>query len=123
MGTRWTYEKMGDDGNIKYCPVNDPNGEITGKFIMNLREYFDENPAERIRLGWIKHIRHDPAEILYNKQTHYLIGSNIKVDEYTIEDNYHVFEKTEEMMLLEEMLEAMGYTGGISLEMGGFMYG
>lgn len=112
MATRWTYEKMGEDGRIKYAPLNDPNGKITGKCIMNLAEYFDENPEERIRLGWIKHIHHDPDEVIYNKQTHYLIGSPVKVDEYTIDDTYHVFEKTEEMMLLEEMLEAMGYMGG-----------
>lgn len=109
---RWKYEKIDDEGNIKLCPMNDAKGEITGKFIINLPAYFDENPEERIRLGWIKHIEHVPKEVEYNKQTQYLQGSYKQIDEYTIEDVYHVLDKTEEMLLLEEMLEAEGYTGG-----------
>lgn len=108
----WTYEKIGDDGNMKYCPMNDANGEVTGKLIMNLKEYFDENPEERIRLGWIKHIHHSMKEIEFNKQTQYVLRSSIKIDDYTIEDTYHIFDKTEEMMLLEDMLGAMGYNSG-----------
>ena len=30
------------------------------------------------------------------------------IDEYTAENTYHVMDKTEEMMLLEDMLESLG---------------
>lgn len=33
--------------------------------------------------------------------------STESVDEYTVKDIYHVIDKTEEMMVLEELLEAM----------------
>lgn len=108
----WEYVRLDEEGKIRYCPINDSSGEITGKYIINLREYFDENPAERIRLGWIKHILHRSDEIEYNKQTQYLEKGYRQVDEYTIEDEYTVLDKTEEMMLLEEMLDAVGYIGG-----------
>lgn len=106
------YVKLDDSGRIIHCPANDNKGEITGKYIIGLQEYFDENPAERIRLGWIKHILHCSEEIEYNKQTQYLEKGYRQVDEYTIEDEYTVLDKTEEMMLLEEMLDAVGYIGG-----------
>lgn len=109
---KWYYEKLDEEGKIKRCPANDSKGEITGKFIINLPAYFDENPEERIRLGWIKHIEHYEKEVEYNRQTQYLEKSVKQIDEYTIEDVYHVLDKTEEMLLLDEMLEAVGYTGG-----------
>ena len=112
---KWYYEKLDEEGKIKRCPVNDPKGEITGKFIVNLPAYFDENPEERIRLGWIKHIEHYPKEVEYNRQTQYLQRGYKQIDEYTIEDEYYVLDKTEEMLLLEEMLEAVGYAGGGSI--------
>lgn len=109
---KWSYEKLDENGNVKYCPMNDTDGAITGKHIIGLREYFDENPEERIRLGWIKHIIHRAQDIEYNKQTQYLQRSYRQIDPYTIEDEYTVLDKTEEMMLLEEMLEVVGNTGG-----------
>lgn len=107
----WNYEKLDEDGNIKRCPANDLKGEITGKLIIGLQEYFDENPDERIRLGWIKHIRHDPKEVEYNRQTQYLERGTRQIDEFTVEDEYYVFDKTEEMLLLEEMLDALDAGG------------
>lgn len=106
---KWKYEKLDEEGNVKYCPMNDSKGEITGKFIINLPAYFDEHPEERIRLGWIKHIEHYPKEIEYNSQTQYLQRGYKQIDEYTIEDEYEVFDKTEEMMLLEELLDTVGH--------------
>ena len=105
---KWTYEKLDENGKIKFCPMNDSKGEVTGKFIINLPAYFDENPEERIRLGWIKHIGHSEKEVEYNHQTQYLQRSYKQIDEYTIEDEFSVFDKTEEMMLLEELLDAVG---------------
>ena len=97
---KWDPEKL----EMKYCPTDDKDGSVTGKFILNVPKYFDENPEERIRLGWIKHITHDNSDVEYNKQTQYLIKSQRQVDEYTIEDVYHVLDKTEEQMLFEDML-------------------
>lgn len=97
------YEKLGEDGNVKRCPSNDDKGEITGKFILNLEEYFDENPEERIRLGWTKHIMHKPSEVVeYDPQTQYLIRGTRQIDEYTVEDVFYPIDKSEEMMLFEE---------------------
>ena len=92
--------------------MNDSKGEITGKFVINLPAYFDEHPEERKRLGWIKHIQHTPKEIDYNRQTQYLQWSYKQIDEFTIEDVCEVIDKTEEMLLLEEINEAVGHGGG-----------
>lgn len=108
---KYHYEKI-EDGRIKACPMNDPNGSITGHIVMNVPAWFDENPEERIRRGWIKHINHYPSEIEYDKQTQYLVKSVKEIDEYTVEDVYNALDKSEEMMLLEEMLDALNYMGG-----------
>ena len=100
---KWNYEKLDENGNVKYCPINDTDGSITGKHIIGLREYFDEHPEERIRLGWIKHIIHRKQDIEYNRQRSYR-----QIDPYTIEDEYTILDKTEEMMLLEEMIDSIG---------------
>ena len=97
----WTYEKI--DENYKRQTVtqysNDANGKITGKHVINVHAYFDENPEERKRLGWIKHIRHTNKEIQelcpYNKQSQNLIITPTQIDEWTVE----------EQMRLEELLE------------------
>ena len=108
----WTYEKLDENGNIRYCPANDTDGSITGHVVMNVKAWFDENPDERIRLGWIKHLHcENTAEIQekcpYDPQTQYLIHSTRQIDEYTVEDAFYAIDKTEEMMLLEEMLQTM----------------
>ena len=112
----WVYEKLDEDGKIKRLPQNDSKGEITGKFIIGLPEYFDEHPEERKRLGWIKHIVHKPGEVVeYDAQTQYLVKSTRVVDDYTVEDVYIPVEKSEEMLLFEEMYETLisgqGFTG------------
>lgn len=112
MEERYTYEKL-EDGKIKTLPPHDPNGKILpGRHIMNLKEWMDENPEERKRMGWIKHIHKDEREIEYNRQTQYLQRYYNKIDDYTIEDVYIVMDKAEEMMLLEEELDSIGYMGG-----------
>lgn len=104
----WNYIKYDEDFNVQYCPANDPNGEITGKHIMFLKEWFDENPKERMRLGWIKYIRHNPEDLVeYDPQTQYVINRPKAIDEYTIEDAYVVMDKSEEQLLLEDMLESL----------------
>lgn len=113
MADRWHYEKLDEKGNIVQCPRDDKDKSTTGKFILNVPAYFDENPAERIRLGWIKHIDHDASEIEYNKQTQYLVTGSRQIDEYTVETVYHVMNKSEEQMHLEEMFNAI--MGGDSI--------
>lgn len=103
---RYHYEKYEEDGTVTSCPLNDDNGKYTGKHIIGLKEWFDENPEERKRLGWIKHIEHYPTELIgYDSQTMYARRSLRKVDDYTVEDVYHLIEKSEEMMLFEEQYE------------------
>lgn len=99
---KWIYQRL-KDGKIEYAPVNDFDGKITGHIVFGVSAWFDENPEERIRLGWIKHIKHDPKEIEYNKRTQYLIKATRQIDEYTIEDEWHIMDKSEEMMRLEEL--------------------
>lgn len=113
---KWYYEKLDEEGKIKRCPMNDDKGEITGKFIINLPAYFDENPEERIRLGWIKHITHEPYKELenFNQQSQYLSKTTVQVDEFTVEDVYNILDKSEEQLLLEEIMEGTNaYAGGI----------
>ena len=99
--TYWTYEKLQEDGKIKVIStnVNDYDAKITGKYVFGVKAYFDENPEEARRLGWMKHIQHNTDKwVQYNKQTQYLAKSTKNIDEYTYEDEYHVLDKTEDMM-------------------------
>lgn len=116
------YEKPEEDGSIKWCPMNDIDGKITGRFIMNLEEWFDENPEERKRLGWIKHITHNPDEYGWDRQTQYYVISQKQIDEYTIEDEYHFLPKSEEMLLLEEMAECINQPLVRGQSIGGFTF-
>lgn len=105
-GTFWVYEKLQEDGKIKTIAMNhnDFDGKITGHIVFGVKEWFDENPGERIRLGWTKHIKHNPEKygIEYNKQTQYLEKTVHQIDAYTCEDVYAVKDKTEDMMRREE---------------------
>lgn len=106
------YEKLDEDMNIERCPMDDKDGSITGKIIIGLQRYFDENPEERIRLGWIKHIVPDRKEVEYNPQTQFILTTQQQIDPYTITDVYHVRNKSEDQLLFEEMLSvAMGSSG------------
>lgn len=106
------YEKF-EDNKITRCPMDDKDGSICGHIVIGLPRWFDENPEERKRLGWIKHITHDTDEIEYNRQTQFLLQSTQQIDEYTIEDVYHVRDKDEEQMLFEEQLSIAMGGGGI----------
>ena len=108
----WRYERFTEDAEIQSCPIDDKDGSVTGKFVLNVPAYFDENPDERIRLGWIKHITHYSDEIEYNRQTQFLVRTTKQVDDYTIEDEYHVLDKSEDQLLFEEMLEVATLSGG-----------
>lgn len=97
---KWDPEKL----EMKYCPTDDKDGSVTGKFILNVPKYFDENPEERIRLGWIKHITHDNSDVEYNKQTQFIVWTTKQIDPYTIEDEPHILDKSEDQLAFEEML-------------------
>lgn len=103
----WNYERLRDDGRIEYCPKDDMSGKITGHKVYGLRAWFDEHPEERKRLGWIKHIQLTHKEIKeqypHNPMTHFIMVTTKPVDEYTVEDEYHIVEKSEEMLWFEEL--------------------
>ena len=109
---RWTYEKFRDDGTVQHCPTNDTDGSITGHIVFGVKQWFDENPQERIRLGWIKHILHERKETGYDPQTQYITTSTVAVNSHTIEDVHHVHDKSEEMFALEDLLEAIENRSG-----------
>lgn len=118
---RWTYEKLDENYNLVECPMKDTDGSITGHIVFGVKEWFDEHPEERKALGWIKHIRHERREIDYDPQTQILIPSTVAVDDYTVEDVYHVIDKSEEMMRLEEMLGTLAYADDPTY-MGGIVF-
>ena len=109
----WRYEKLDENGRVQYCPASDPNGEITGQHVIFLKWWFDENPEERKRLGWIKHLYYESNEEMrkdypdYDPAIHYAMLSTKTIDEYTVQDEYHIVDKPDEMLELEEMLEVM----------------
>ena len=112
--TYWQYEKLKDDGKVEIIGINknDFDGKITGKNVFGVKEYFDENPNEARRLGWIKHIHHNVDKwVQYNEQTQYLTKQIKTIDPYTVEDVYHVFDKTEEMMRRSEEQSSAGIWG------------
>lgn len=106
----WHYEKLNAEGKMEtvYVGRNDNDGKLTGRIVMNVRAWFDENPAERIKRGWTKHITFSSEEIKekapYNPRTQYLVVSQKQVDEWTVEDEFHVVDKSEEMILFEQQL-------------------
>lgn len=104
---RWTYERYEADGTVKHCPINDFDGSVTGRIVFGVKQWFDENPEERIRRGWIKHIQHNMKEVDYNPQTQYLRRIARKIDEHTVEDVYIVLDKSEEMLLVEDLMEGV----------------
>lgn len=106
------YERYTADFTAEHCPMDDKDGKITGKFILNLPAWFDENPGERIRLGWVKHITKDTEKIEYDRQTQFLVKSVRQVDEYTMEDVYNVLTKSEEQLAFEEMLAVASWGNG-----------
>lgn len=101
---KWRYEKLDEEtGKIKHNPLNDMDGKITGRIVYGLKAWFDENPEERIRLGWIKHLYTEIKDLEYNRQTQYFMTSTQQIDAYTVEDVYHILDKTEDMLLREEL--------------------
>ena len=103
MDEKWDYEKLDENNKIKFLPINDYDGKVTGHIVFNVKAWMDENPEERKRLGWVKHIHHKATDIEYNKRTQYLKRSMKQIDEYTVEDEWHIMDKSEEMMRLEEL--------------------
>lgn len=102
LETFWTYEKI-IDGKLKTAPRNDYDGSVTGHCVFEVKQWFDENPDEARRLGWVKHIKHNIDKwVKYDKLTQYVMVSHKFIDEFTYEDEYHVFDKTEEMMRNQE---------------------
>ena len=53
----------------------------------------------------------------HNRQTQFLVKLLVPVDEYTVQDDYRVMDKSEEQLLFEEMLEiaegSVGFTFGV----------
>lgn len=115
---KYYYEKLDENGKLKYCPSTDFDGSITGHIVFGVKAWFDENPEERKRLGWIKHITQDTKKIEYNRKIQYLARSVVRVDDWTVKDVYHVMDKTEEMYLLEDLLAGTG-SGDLSIFVNG----
>ena len=110
------YIRLKEDGTIERCPTYDYDGKITGKIVINIPAYFDEYPDERKRLGWVQHNTLTKDEIAeqvggWDKQRQYLVKSLKTIDEWTVQDEYHVMDKSEEMMLMEEISQASGSVG------------
>lgn len=103
----WRYERLGEDGKVESVGsyTNDLERKYTGQYIINVKAYFDENPDFWKSHGWTKHIFYNMQDgIEYNRQTQFLVWSQRQVDEYTIEDVYHILDKSEDQLAFEEML-------------------
>lgn len=108
MAKNWYYEKYNPEtGEVKRCPLNDLRGSITGRVVIDVPTWFDEHPDERIARGWVKHIMGSIGDLEYNPQTQYLITTTQVIDEYTVKDVYIVMDKSEDQMMMEEMLEGI----------------
>lgn len=108
------YEKLDENYKMHYCPANDNDGSVTGKIVMNVKAWFDENPEEARKRGWIKHLSYESNEEFkkdfpdFDPASQILVSGTKRIDDFTIQDEYHIIDKTPEMMELEEMLESMG---------------
>ena len=125
----YTYEKLDENLDVITCPMNDLDGSITGHIVVGLRQWFDENPEERKRLGWIKHLTPTLKEQLgedVDLTGKYLTTTLRQIDEYTVEDEYHIMPMSEEMMEFAEMANALGLEISLGVLLqdrnGGIMY-
>ena len=106
----WQYEKLDKDGKVITVSeyTIDSKKEYTGQFVFNVKAWFDENPEEWKARGWTKHIAWSNKEIKekwpHNAQTQILLRGIKRIDEHTVEDTYHIINKSEEMMRLQELL-------------------
>jgi hypothetical protein len=111
----WDYEKLDENLKRQWLPINDFDGKITGKIVFGVKAWMDENPEERKARGWIKHIHFEKKEMdekwPYNPRTQYRLQSLKRIDEWTVEDDYHIIDKSEEMMQLEELLGVVNAFG------------
>ena len=109
MAESYDYVKL-VDGERKTVSTYtiDNDGSITGHIVVNVKAWFDENPEERKRLGWIKHIHPDRKLLDYNPQTEYIVTTTRQIDAFTVTDEFHILPKTEEMFVLEELLDSIG---------------
>lgn len=102
------YEKLNTKGRPVRVRPNDYDGKITGHIVFGVDAYFDENPEEARRLGYTKHITHTIKEVRemfpdFDPCTQAVLKSVRRVDEWTVEDVYHVIDKSEEMSLRDEL--------------------
>jgi len=118
----WNYEKIGEDGKTETAPIHDLDGKITGKCILNLRCWFDENPEIRVNLGYIKHIRHYPDELNYDSQTQYVQRGLKENSDFEVEDVLTAVDKSVEMMQYEEIFGQSSIGGGITFTSEGIVY-
>ncbi len=100
---KWHYEKLDEKGRVQQAPPNDADAKITGRHVFGLKAWLDENPEERIRLGYIKHIHHDTKDIEYDRATQYLVKAVKRIDDYTVEDDWKIMNMSEEQMRLAEV--------------------
>lgn len=119
----WDYEKLGENGKLLTIGnyTIDSKREYTGRYVVNVKAWFDENPGEAIARGWTKHIHFERKEIEerwpHDPQTQILVKSTRRVDEHTIEDDYHAIDKSEEMMRLQEMAGVVDiFSDGVETE-------
>jgi len=118
----WHYEKLDEKG--KLISVNtytiDSKKEYTGRYVVNVKAWFDEHPKEWVARGWTKHVIWSSEEIKekwpHNAQTQLLIRAVKRVDEHTVEDDYHVIDKSEEMMRFEELQAVAGWGDTVSID-------
>lgn len=105
----WHYEKIDENGKLKSINnyQNDTDGKITGRFVVNVKAWFDEHPEEAIARGWTKHITWTTEEQdekwPHNEGTEYLSRSIKRIDDHTVEDDYVVMQKSEAQLALEEL--------------------
>lgn len=112
----WYYERLKPNGKLERLKTNDYDGSITGKIVFNVPAYFDENPDEARRLGWTKHIQHSIRDLRemgleWDPITQYLARSVKRIDEWTVEDEFTVMDKTEEE--LARAANSRQHTSGI----------
>ena len=105
---QWTYQRVTPEGTVVECPINDLDGSVTGLAncaVFGVKAWLDAHPEAARAGGWIKLIKHDTSEVDYDPQTQYLTKIFKRIDEWTIEEVYTVSDKSEEMLLYDEMAD------------------
>lgn len=104
-----TWYKRIVNGKLEIAPTNDLDGKLSGKPVIGFQAWLEENPEEAKRIGFVKVVDHEED---YDHNRFYTIERHEEHDDGSIHIFYDLHEKTEEMILLNELYSIVANGAG-----------